>query len=189
MATVGAFAVPIFFMVSCYFSHNATRKKLVHSIVHTIQLIAIAYAINLLRIFISESCSISGMISQIGLPLVGMDRMGTNNVWFCGLPFFLLGKLFHEKQDELTQYIKPYWVILTTGIGFLIITIGFLLENGWGYLGVILFSGSLFFFTIIKPDIKVSFLCNMGNGYEFFIYMIILLLCIFLMHLSQLMIN
>ena len=105
------------------------------------------------------------------------------------LAIFLLGKLFHEKQDELTQYIKPYWVILTTGIGFLIITIGFLLENGWGYLGVILFSGSLFFFTIIKPDIKVSFLCNMGNGYEFFIYMIILLLCIFLMHLSQLMIN
>ena len=164
MATVGAFAVPIFFMVSCYFSHNATRKKLVHSIVHTIQLIAIAYAINLLRIFISESCSISGMIdylrnniltikhlvmwlvlnttlisgvawflwallycylfslcfyyffssskvyivlllgimggmiSQIGLPLVGMDRMGTNNVWFCGLPFFYWENYFMKNR-------------------------------------------------------------------------------------------
>lgn len=47
---IGAFAVPVFFMVSGYFSHSSSREKLARSIRHILTLIVIAYGLNLLRV-------------------------------------------------------------------------------------------------------------------------------------------
>lgn len=54
---IGAFAVPVFFMVSGFFSHSASREKLLRSIRHILTLIAIAYALNLLRIVVFDGAA------------------------------------------------------------------------------------------------------------------------------------
>ena len=50
----GAFAVPVFFMVSGFFGQNASRRKLEKSIRHILTLIGIAYGLNLLRILVFD---------------------------------------------------------------------------------------------------------------------------------------
>ena len=52
IAKIGSFAVPLFFMVSGYFSHQASKEKLLRSVKNTVILIIVAYAINILRIFV-----------------------------------------------------------------------------------------------------------------------------------------
>ena len=54
---IGAFAVPVFFMVSGYFSRYSSREKLGRSIQHILVLILITYALNLLRIVVFEGAA------------------------------------------------------------------------------------------------------------------------------------
>ena len=54
---IGAFAVPVFFMVSGYFSRYSSREKLGRSIRHILVLILITYALNLLRIVVFEGAA------------------------------------------------------------------------------------------------------------------------------------
>ena len=237
IAAIGAFAVPIFFMVSGYFSYGANQIKTKHSILNTIKLIAIVYFINLIRIFIMESCSISkmwdylasnvftfkhmimwlcinttvisgvawflwallycyllcyifynlfstfkayiiiliigflgGVVVQILFPIIGMNKMSINNVWFCGLPYFLLGKAFHEKQKNLMLIIKTFNLLLMGLIGWGLITIGFLGKNGIAYLGVLALVSALFINAIFTPNMYNKLICTMGSKYAFFIY-------------------
>ena len=51
---IGAFAVPVFFMVSGYFAYHADRKKLGRSVRHILRLILITYGLNLLRIVVFD---------------------------------------------------------------------------------------------------------------------------------------
>lgn len=52
VARVGTFAVPVFFMTSGYFSHNATRAKTLKSLKRTLTYLFVAYLLNLVRIMI-----------------------------------------------------------------------------------------------------------------------------------------
>lgn len=113
---------------------------------------------------------LGGIVVQILFPIIGMNKMSINNIWFCGLPYFLLGKAFHEKQKELMLFIKTFNLLLLAVIGWGLITIGFLGKNGIAYLGILALVSALFINAIFAPNIYNKLICTMGSKYAFFIY-------------------
>lgn len=44
---------------------------------------------------------LGGIIVKIVFPLVGINGLGTNSVWFCGGPFFICGKYIRSNQEKI----------------------------------------------------------------------------------------
>lgn len=98
IAELGSFAVPFFFMVSGYFSFNADRCKLKKSITHISQLIIITYIINLFRIFIENSFSISESIAYFKDNIFSLKHilmwLILNTTYISGVAWFLFALLY-----------------------------------------------------------------------------------------------
>ncbi len=233
---IGAFAVQVFFMVSGYFALNSSKEKLKKSIIHILQLIGIAYALNIVRIFIDNGFSfvetlgyfkdeiftlkhiaiwlvfnatyvagvawflfallycylfcyvfhkfynskyvygiialgfIGGIACEILLPSIGISGITARNFWFCGIPYFLCGKLIHDKGEKLIQRKHDLYIISAAIIGLTLIVAGSLFYSGIIYVGSILLSIALFVICARYPNFKNKLLQKIGNEYAFFIY-------------------
>lgn len=224
---IGTFAVPVFFMVSGFFSHSASREKLLRSIRHILTLIAIAYGLKLLRIIVFDGAAaaleaLTGAFSPRTLilwvalnitPISGVawflfallycyllhwlfhgwmkDRrvfllipvcmaaglavklllpsLGTNNAWFCGIPCYLLGKLFREDRARLARI--PVRRFLLGGLtGLALLTVSVFTAVPIAYPGAFLLAASLFCLCIRFPDLRGGLLERIGSAYSFFIY-------------------
>ena len=55
VASIGRFAVPVFFMTSGYFSLDATESRMLKSIKRTVSYLLVAYLLNVVRIFVETS--------------------------------------------------------------------------------------------------------------------------------------
>lgn len=92
---IGAFAVPVFFMVSGYFSHGAIRTKLQKSIRHIISLIAIAYGLNLLRVCIFQGAgAMLGALADAFSPRTLALWIVLNITPISGVAWFLFALLY-----------------------------------------------------------------------------------------------
>lgn len=111
---VGAFAVPVFFMVSGYFSRNASREKVAKSIRHILILIGITYGLNMCRIAIFDG------FSALGDALIGAFSPRTLVLWvvlnmtpISGVAWFLFSLLycyilhwmFHSRMQDRRIYL------------------------------------------------------------------------------------
>ena len=65
ISDIARFGVPVFFLTSGFFVSNKDKNKLRRSIVHVCQFICIAYALNLIRIFIENQCSLGQTIQAV----------------------------------------------------------------------------------------------------------------------------
>lgn len=224
---IGTFAVPVFFMVSGFFSHGSPREKLLRSIRHILTLIAITYGLNLLRILVFDGCTamldaLIGAFSPRTLilwivlnitPISGVawflfallycyilhwvfhgwmkDRrvfllipvciaaglavrlllpsVGTNNAWFCGIPCYLLGRLWREEQKHLTQIGAGRFVIAAFA-GLSALAASVFTVNVLAYPAAFLMAGSLFCLCIRFPGVRAGLLERIGSTYSFFVY-------------------
>ena len=219
---IGMFAVPVFFMVSGYFSGSASREKLAKSIRHILTLIVIAYGLNLLRIVVFEGgpAAVDALIGAFAprtlilwvvlniTPISGVawflfallycymlhwlfhgwmkDRrvfwliplcigaglavrlllpsVGTNNAWFCGIPCYLIGRWFRERQIPADGL--GFAAVL--GLGTLILSV-FCLP--WmAYPAAFAMAAGLFGLCIRNPGLRGGWLERVGSTYSFFVY-------------------
>lgn len=95
---LAAFAVPLFFMVSGYFSSNVKKEKISRSIKHIVALILFAYTINLVRIFFQKNFNIGNTI--LYLKEITTDKMHIirffliNETYISGVAWFLFALLY-----------------------------------------------------------------------------------------------
>lgn len=98
IAEFGSWAVPFFFMVSGYYANNSKREKIIRSIKHIAQLIGLAYAINILRVFIDCSCSITGMMDYLKETVLSIRHIflwiTLNVTLISGVSWFLFALLY-----------------------------------------------------------------------------------------------
>ena len=98
ISDIGAFAVPVFFMVSGYFALNSSKEKLKKSIIHILQLIGIAYALNVIRIFISNSFSFADTLGYFKDEIFTFKHIALwlvfNSTYVAGVAWFLFALLY-----------------------------------------------------------------------------------------------
>lgn len=152
---VGSFAVPVFFLVSGYFSRKSSRKKLEKSIRHTLYLIACNYALSFVRIFVFNAFSITAVVDAISkvLTFKWMTLWLVLNVTahISGIAWFLFALLycyilhwcFHRQcQDRRIFYLIPISLVCGFAILFLYPQIG--VRNIW-FMGIPYYLGGQWF--------------------------------------------
>lgn len=224
---IGAFAVPVFFMVSGFFAWSASREKVVRSIRHILTLIAITYGLNLLRVllFRGAAAALEALLGAVApktlllwivlniTPISGVawflfallycyllhwlfhaqmhDRrvyllipacmaaglavklllpsVGTNNAWFCGIPCYLLGRLFREERERLAR-IPASRFFLGGLTGLVLLSVSVFTAELIAYPGAFLLASSLFCLCVRFPVVRDGLLERIGSTYSFFIY-------------------
>lgn len=224
---IGAFAVPVFFMVSGFFAWSASREKVARSIRHILTLIAITYGLNLLRVLLFRGaaaavealagafapktlllwivlnitpisgvawflfallycyllhwlfhaqmhdrrvyllipvCMAAGLAVKLLLPSVG-----TNNAWFCGIPCYLLGRLFREERERLAR-IPASRFFLGGLTGLVLLSVSVFTAELIAYPGAFLLASSLFCLCVRFPVVRGGLLERIGSTYAFFVY-------------------
>ena len=136
---LGAFAVPVFFMVSGFFSFRATREKLGRSIRHILTLIAITYGLNLLRILIFNGTAavIDALIDAFSpktLVLWGVLNItpisGVAWFLFALLYCYLLHWLFlKQMEDDRVYLLIPLCIMAGLVVQVLLPSVG--TNNAW----------------------------------------------------------
>lgn len=224
---IGAFAVPVFFMVSGFFAWSASREKVARSIRHILTLIAITYGLNLLRVLLFRGAAaavealagafapktlllwivlnitpISGVAwflfallycyilhwmfhrwmkdrrifllipvcMAVGLAVkLLLPSVGTNNAWFCGIPCYLLGRLFREERERLAR-IPASRFFLGGLTGLVLLSVSVFTAELIAYPGAFLLASSLFCLCVRFPGVRGGLLERIGSTYAFFVY-------------------
>ena len=236
IAMLAGFAVPVFFMVSGYFSYNASKAKLVASIKRTLTLILIAYVLNIARLLVTYHFSVTavcnyfveeiltikhiamwlvlnvtlvsgvawflfallycyifclifhkwflsgkirvfivmgfagGVVLRFLLPLLGINSLGTNNAWCCGIPYFLCGLFIRQNQEDFIPCITFGKCCATAGLGVALITLALFSNNHISYIGIVPLAVSLFALCIKYPQLEGCMLERIGDEYAFYVY-------------------
>lgn len=136
---IGAFAVPVFFMVSGYFSRSASREKLEKSIRHILTLIVIAYGLNLLRIVIFDggTAAVDALLDAFAprtlLLWVVLNITPISGVaWFLFalLYCYILHWLFHAwMKDRRVFLLIPVCIAAGLAVRLLLPSVG--TNNAW----------------------------------------------------------
>lgn len=136
---IGSFAVPVFFMVSGYFSHGATREKLAKSIRHILTLIVIAYGLNLLRIVVFDGAAAAvGALIDAFSPRTLVMWVVLNITPISGVAWFLFALLycyilhwiFHRQMQSRWVYpLIP--VCMALGLAVLLVMPSLGTNNAW----------------------------------------------------------
>ena len=94
-----------------------------------------------------------------------------NTPWITGIPFFILGDLICEYENNLKKYLPSSKCASLGGIGLLILVVPFFHGALWWVIGTLLFSPSLFVF-FLRIDMPFNKFCLLGSTYAFFIYIV-----------------
>lgn len=136
---IGGFAVPVFFMVSGYFSCNSSREKLRKSIRHILTLILITYGLNLLRIVVFDGFyaavdALTGAFAPKTLLLWIVLNItpisGVSWFLFALLYCYILHWMFHvQVQNRQTYLLIP--VCLAAGLAVRLVMPSIGTNNAW----------------------------------------------------------
>lgn len=133
---IGSFAVPVFFMVSGFFSRYSDRGKLTKSIKHIVSLLCITYILNIMRLFICEGFSVLAVVDAIAAHLNLRDVVlffvlnithisGVAWFMFALLYCYILHWVFHRQvQDQRIFLLIPFCFACGMAVRFLIPSIG-----------------------------------------------------------------
>ena len=110
------------------------------------------------------------VLGAIQFPFLGMT-IPVNTPWVTGIPFFVIGELFHENKDYIENRLSLLTCSLIGIIGFLILVVPIFHGSLWWFIGTLLLSPSLFV-LFSRMDMKFNKFCLMGSVYAFFIYIV-----------------
>lgn len=136
---IGAFAVPVFFMVSGFFAWSASREKVARSIRHILTLIAITYGLNLLRVLLFRGAAaaveaLAGAFAPKTLLLwIVLNITPISGVaWFLFalLYCYLLHWLFHARMHARKVYLLIP-VCMTAGLAVKLLLPSVGTNNAW----------------------------------------------------------
>ena len=136
---IGAFAVPVFFMVSGYFAYHADRKKLGRSVRHILRLILITYGLNLLRIVVFDgtTAAVDAVVNAFS-PRTLILWVVLNITPISGVAWFLFALLycyilhwmFHRQTQERWVYLLiPVCIAAGLAVRLLLPSVG--TNNAW----------------------------------------------------------
>lgn len=98
IAMLAGFAVPVFFMVSGYFSYNAPKERLKTSIKHILVLIVIAYVLNIGRLLVTNHFSVTAVCNYFIEEILTIKHIAMwlllNVTLVSGVAWFLFALLY-----------------------------------------------------------------------------------------------
>ena len=110
------------------------------------------------------------VLGAIQFPFLGIT-IPVNTPWVTGIPFFVIGELFHENKDFVVNRLSLLTCSLIGIIGFLILVVPIFHGSLWWFIGTLLLSPSLFV-IFSRMDMKFNKFCLLGSVYAFFIYIV-----------------